>query len=196
MTAATVGPPGAAYIGSWHAWWPGDPLPDLPPLTGFAAAPAGDDRALAALAGVEMAAVTTWRAAGNQPYLAWLDDRPVACGWSARGVVEIGEIGLTFTLPPGDRYLWGFVTAPPWRGRGLYPRLLQAILRHEGLTCFRYWIGHEPGNEASVKGMASAGFRRIGDVYRQPGGGFLLAPAGPLERAGRGAALLGAALSR
>ena len=186
--------PGGDFVGPWYAWWPGDPLPALPPLPGFAAAPADDDRALAALAGVGVEEVAKRRRAGHRPYVAHLGGEPVAHGWSTGGAVEIGELGLAFTLPPGERYLWGFATEERWRGRGLYPRLLQAILRHEGLDDVRYWIGHTPENAASARGILKAGFRRVGDVYRQPGGRFLLVPTGPLERARLGAALLGAEL--
>jgi GNAT superfamily N-acetyltransferase len=186
------GPPGD-FVGPWYVRWPGDPLPALPPLPGFTAAPAEDDRTLAALAGVELAEVAARRRAGNRPYLARLDGEPVALGWSTGTAVEIGELDLAFTLPPGNRYLWGFVTAPAWRGRGLYPRLLQAILRAEGAD-IRAWIGHEPGNTASARGILRAGFRCVGHVFRTPAGIFVVTPTGPIERARAGAALLGATL--
>ncbi len=182
------------FLGPWYTWWPGDPLPALPPLPAFAAAPSDDDRALAALAGVGVEEVAARRRAGNRPYLARLGGEPVACGWSAGGAVEIGEIGLAFTLPPGERYLWGFATAEHRRGRGVYPRLLQAILRREGPGGARYWIGHAPENGASGRGILKAGFRRAGDVYRLPAGDLALVPVGPVERARAGAALLGAEL--
>ena len=181
------------FVGPWYAHWPGDPLPSLPPLSGLAIAPATDDSALAALAECDPAEVTARRAAGNTPYLAYLAGQAVACGWSTASIVEIGELGLTFTLPPDNRYLWGFVTAPQYRGRGLYPRLLQAIIRAEG-SATRAWIGHEPHNTASARGILNAGFRRVGDVFRTPAGTFLLIPAGPPDRARAGADLLGATL--
>ncbi len=182
------------FVGPWYAWWPGDPLPALPPLPGFATAPADDDHQIAALAGIGVEEVAKRRRAGHRPYIARLGGEPVAHGWSTGGAVEIGELGLAFTLPPGERYLWGFATEERWRGRGLYPHLLQAILRHEGLAGVRYWIGHTPENAASAQGILKAGFRRVGDVYRLPTGRFVLVPTGPLERARLGAALLGAEL--
>jgi GNAT superfamily N-acetyltransferase len=181
------------FVGPWYVRWPGDPLPALPSLPGFVAAPAEDDRTLAVLAGIDLAEVAARRRAGNQPYLARLDGEPVALGWSTGTVVEIGELALAFTLPPGNRYLWGFETAPAWRGRGLYPRLLQAILRAEGDEICA-WIGHEPDNTASSRGIIKAGFRCVGHVFRTPAGTVLVTPTGPLERARAGAALLGATL--
>lgn len=186
--------PGGDFVGPWYAWWPGDRLPALPPLPGFTATPADDDWTLTALARTGVEELARRRRAGNRPYLACLAGEPVAHGWATGSTVEIGELGLAFTLPPGERYLWGFATVERWRGRGLYPRLLRAIMRHEGREDARYWIGHEPDNEASGRGILKAGFRRVGDVYRRPTGGFVLVPVGPSARARVGAALLGAAL--
>lgn len=185
-------PPGD-FVGPWYVRWPGDPLPALPPLPDFVAVSADDDQTLAALAGIDLAEVAERRQAGNQPYLALLAGEPVALGWSTGTTVEIGELDLAFTLPPGNRYLWGFVTAPAWRGRGLYPRLLQHILRLEGAD-IRAWIGHEPGNIASSRGILKAGFRCVGHVFRTPGGAFVVTPIGPLDRARAGAAILGSTL--
>jgi hypothetical protein len=170
------------------------PAPPLPPLPGFSAAPADDELALAVLARLGVAEVAARRRAGNRPYVARLGGEPVAHGWSTGGAVEIGELGLALALPPGERYLWGFETAGRWRGRGIYPRLLQAILRHKAPGGARYWIGHEPHNTASARGILKAGFRRVGDVYLGPAGRLELVPVGPIERARAGAAALGGAL--
>lgn len=183
------------FVGAWYTRWPGDPLPALPPLPFLAIAPANDDRVLAALAGSTLNEVAAHRAGGNRPYLAYLDGEAVACGWCTGVAIEIGELDLAFSLPSGNRYLWGFVTAAPWRGRGLYPHLLQAMLRGEcGDDANRAWIGHAPDNVASARGILKAGFRRVGDVFFAPGGGFNFVPVGPLDRARAGAALLGATL--
>jgi RimJ/RimL family protein N-acetyltransferase len=193
VTAAGQPGVGGDFVGPWYAWQPGDPLPLLPPLPGFIAGPADDDRALAALAGRDVDEVMALRRAGNRPYVARLAGELVAHGWSTDGTVEIGELDLTFTLPPGERYLWGFATEARWRGRGIYPRLLQAVLRREGAAA-RCWIGHEPDNTASARGIVKAGFRRVGDVFRLPTSRLTLVPVGPIERARVGAALLGADL--
>src|SRR5262245_61858942 len=123
MSSPALQDPGGDFVGPWYGWWPGDPLPALPPLAGLVPGPAEDDAALAALAGIDVAEVAARREAGHRPYLAHLAGEPIACGWSTWDKVEIGEIGLAFTLPPGERYLWGFVTAEHWRGRGIYPHL-------------------------------------------------------------------------
>lgn len=194
MASITPPRPIGGFAGPWYTWWAGDTLPPLPAWPGLVAAPAEDDAALAALAALDLAEVARRRREGNRPYLASVAGEPVACGWSTARRVEIGEIDLAFSLPPGGRYLWGFVTAEPWRGRGLYPRLLQAILRAETIPDARFWIGHTPDNHASARGILKAGFRRVGDVHFLQGGGFALFPAGPSARAAAGAALLGAEL--
>jgi hypothetical protein len=179
------------FVGPWYAWWPGDPIPPFDPWPAFSAAPADDDAALAQLIGAPVADIQAWRRDGNQPYLARVAGEVVACGWSATRMVSIGELGLEQPLPAGDRYLWGFVTAEPWRGQGIYPRLIAAIIGYEG-AAHRYWIGHEPGHNSSSRGILKAGFRQIGEIYRRPRGDFTLRPMSDATRAKIGAAVLGA----
>jgi GNAT superfamily N-acetyltransferase len=180
--------------GSWYGWWHGDPLAALPSLDGLAVERMDDAHPIAEIARLSADEVDRRLATGNRAYLARIHGAAVAHGWSATRAVEIGEISLAFTLPPGDHYLWAFATAPDWRGRGIYPRLLQAILRAEMDEAVRFWIGHEPGNAASAHGILKAGFTHAGDLFILPGGSMALAPAGPLERARAGADVLGAML--
>jgi hypothetical protein len=95
--------PAGDYVGSWYTWWPGDPLPRMTPIPGFVARPSDDDREIAALAGLDAQDTATFREAGNQPFIARVDGEAVACGWSAKSRLEIGEIGLVTSLPPGNR---------------------------------------------------------------------------------------------
>lgn len=180
-------------IGLFYAWWRGDPLPDLAPLPGLTIEPADDPDALSALANVaelEPGAIRERMERGHRPYLARLRGEAVACGWSATREASIGELGLAFTMPPGNRYLWDFVTLPPRRGRGIYPRLLQAILRRDR-EAERFWIGHDLGNVASASGILKAGFVTVGEAYWLESGGVGLVPRGAVERAPTAAALLG-----
>ncbi|HEY8597476.1 MAG TPA: GNAT family N-acetyltransferase [Thermomicrobiales bacterium] len=181
----------ADFVGPWYAWWPGDPAPTFGPWPEFGVAVANDDAALGRLSGADGAELRAWRGDGNHPYLARVSGEVVACGWSATRTLAIGELGLVRSLPAGDRYLWGFVTAEAWRGQGIYPRLIAAIIDQEG-AAHRYWIGHEPGHNSSSRGILKAGFRQVGEIYRRLAGDFTLIPAGAPERAGIGAAVLGA----
>lgn len=181
-----------APAGLLWAWWRGDALPALPPLPGLAVAPvaAGDAPPLLRRSPEELAGML---AAGQRPYLASLGGRPVAYGIAASGAAAFGTPSTPFRLPPANRYLWEFFTLPAWRGRGIYPRLLQAILAAEA-EAERFWIVHRLANAASARGIARAGFGRVGAIHALPGGGFGLVPAGPPARAAAGARVLGLVL--
>jgi len=179
------------FVGPWYGWWPGDPAPTFGPWPEFDVTLADDDAALGELIGARVADLQAWQRGGNQPYLARVAGEVVACGWSATRVLAIGELGLVQPLTAGDRYLWGFVTAKAWRGRGIYPRLIAAIIDQEG-AAHRYWIGHEPGHNSSSRGILKASFQQVGEIYRRLAGNFTLLPTGTSERAEVGAAVLGA----
>jgi glycosyltransferase involved in cell wall biosynthesis len=80
---------------------------------------------------------------------------------------SIGELGLEFAIPAGNRYLWDFATLPAWRGIRIYPRLLHVIVNRESIEAERFWIGHVDGNSASGRGIVKAGYaeavRQLGE---------------------------------
>lgn len=176
---------------SLATWWSSDPLPELPVLPGFQVICISDDTALAALNRLEVTEVRARRQAGHRPYVGVLNGTPVAYGWVATREASIGELKLSFQLPPGQRYLWDFATLPGSQGRGIYPHLLQAILRQEMLEAGRFWIIHAPENTPSGAGMEKAGLLPVGQLSFRPDGSVGLAPLGSLERAQAGAELLG-----
>jgi GNAT superfamily N-acetyltransferase len=165
-------------------------------LPGLSVEIAGDYQLMAQMAGLNLAEVVGRVRGGHRPYLARLGGAPVAYGWSALSSASIGELGLEFAIPAGNRYLWDFATLPAWRGRGIYPRLLQAILAHEALEAERFWIGHVRGNEASRRGIAKAGFAEVGATSQRLGRQLGFVASGPFERAQACAALLGLGASR
>lgn len=181
--------------GFWYTWWRGDPLPALAPLPGFAPETLTDPALIAQAVGIDACEVSVWLAAGHRCYAARMGAAMAGYGWSATLRAKIGELGLAFTLPEGNHYLWGFETLPAWRGKGIYPHLLQAIPRHEAEEAARFWIGHEPDNLASAHGIVRAGFQRAGELYILPGGAMELRAEGPAERARTGAAILGVPLA-
>lgn len=173
-------------------WWAGDALPALDTLRGFSATSSAYAGGTARLTGLTHEEVSARLAAGNRCYVGRLDGRAVGYGWTADAGAAIGELDLAFRLEAGDRYLWDFVTLPAWRGRGLYPHLLQAILRAD--SGGRFWIINAPENAASARGIAKAGFLEVGNLAFSRGGGVGIAATGAAERAAAGAAVLGVPL--
>lgn len=186
---ALPGEPG----GSWYTWWSGDVLPSLPPLVGFHAEAVTEPARAAVLTRVSVAEARAHAEQGHRAYVAHVGNEPVGWGWSAMRQASIGELGMTFPLPAGNCYLWSFETVPTWRGQGVYPWLLQHIIAHEAAVAERFWIGHEPGNRASARGILKAGFEWVGELAITPDGKMLLVPVSQdMARVRAGAAILGA----
>jgi GNAT superfamily N-acetyltransferase len=147
-----------------YTWWRDDPLPALPPLPEFRVVATQDVALLAELHGLDGPRMAARIAEGSQPYVAWLGDSPAAYGWSAARTFGVEEAGVAWSLSPEERGLWDFETLPAWRGRGIYPRLLQSIVQAEVAEAGRFWIGHRADNPASMRGIRAAGFQLIGIV--------------------------------
>lgn len=147
-------------------WWRGDALPNLAPLPTFSASTSTDIPLIAQLANLSEQEVRNRIQKENRSYIAFMDDTPVAYGWVATQKSGIAELQFAFTIPAGNRYLWDFLTLPQWRGRGIYPHLLQAIIQQEQQeqAAERFWIGYEPGNETSAHSIKKAGFHLVGDI--------------------------------
>jgi GNAT superfamily N-acetyltransferase len=145
---------------------------------------------LSNLMGIPEADLSEQLGFGHRAYLAHLGTLPVAVGWSATGAVALFGGRVTLHVPPNHRYLYGFVTHPDWRGRGIYPQLLQAILRTEEQEHF--WIMHLLENTSSQRGIDKAGFRVAGRLSFSPTDWLgLIPPPGDSERAQVAEHLLG-----
>ena len=146
-----------------------DPMPTFAPLAGLVVRQEPDAQAMAALQGRDVEQMRARLADGHRAYVALLDGVPAAWGWVATRSASIGELGATFTIPAGHRYLWNFVTRPECRGLGIYPRLLEHILREESRDAARggaerFWIAYAPENHASAKGILKSGFRAVAEL--------------------------------
>jgi RimJ/RimL family protein N-acetyltransferase len=171
-------------------WWPGDPLPSLATTEPCTVRQVTDPAELAPLTALEDREIQARLATGNRCYVAYVGTAAAAYGWVAVADAAIGELDLHFCLAGTDRYLWDFQTLPAFRGRGLYPRLLQTMLHREGFEAARFWIINAPENLASARGIEKAGFQVVGDLaFAQDGRAGLLP-----RRSDRG--VLGAALLR
>ncbi len=190
-SSVLAGPaPDGMPVGRFHCWWRGDSLPSLPQLPELTIEPPDDLALVARLAGIDEAEAITRVSRRHQPWMAQVAGEPVAWGWCAAAELDIGELGIRRPLPSRNRYLWDFVTLPSWRGRRIYPRLLQAIITRSQ-DADRFWIGHDQPNVASARGIARAGFEEVGVLYASDAGGFELVPAASSPRIAAASALFG-----
>jgi ribosomal protein S18 acetylase RimI-like enzyme len=141
-----------------------DPAPLLPPLPALVVRRERGAAAMAALQGKAEEEMRRRFAAGHRAWVASLDGAPAAWGWVATRTAEIGELGSAFRVPRGERYLWNFVTRPSHRGMGIYPRLVDAIVRAESAEAERFWIARAPENHASGAGIRRAGFVTVAEL--------------------------------
>lgn len=102
-------------------------------------------------------------------FVAYWMGQPAAFGWMARGKAKIGELNHEMVLPERHRYLWNFRTGEVYRGLGIYPALLQYIIRFESEKAAQFWIIHAPENKASLRGIQKAGFEPVGRLYTDGG---------------------------
>jgi hypothetical protein len=155
----------------FYTWWKGDTIPRLPNIprisTCFHVLNISDIPLLSRIMQLNSAELHSRLESGNSAYVAYINDIPAAYGWSAASSASIGEINLNFHLSTEDRYLWDFVTFTEWRGFGIYPRLLQAIMMYEPDK--RLWIGHLDHNSPSCKGIIKAGLQLVGSISQREG---------------------------
>jgi len=179
-----------------------DPVPSIEPLPGLVVRRVEDIEFMAALQGRAPEEMARRFAVGHRAYVAWRDGAPAAWGWVATRSAEIGELASSFEIPATERYLWNFVTLAAHRGLGIYPRLLEAIVRAESREAERFWIAYAPENHASGAGIRKAGFIALAELSFDalgrpalkglvPGGGRVASRVlGLPEAAGRPSAML------
>lgn len=108
---------------------------------------------------------------GRHCYIARVAGQLAAYGWLTFDKEEIGELGLSVRLLPGEAYIWDCATLPAFRGQRLYPALLASILGELQRTGFqRVWIGMDADNLPSKTGAVLAGFQPVIDILlvREP----------------------------
>ena len=185
-----AGPVERDTFGIFYGWWRGDPLPPLETPAGLVTTWLSDDQPTPTVETLDPAESEDLRQQGHRLYVALFCAEIVAYGWAATTTASIGELGVEMRIAPNERYLWGFVTLPEWRGRGIYPALIQAMLRQE-TDADHFWIGHDAGNDASSSGILKAGFVPVGEAYRDAEGSLRYARSGDDGRALAAQALLG-----
>lgn len=146
---------------------------DLPALSipaGLTIARSSNIEMLAALCDISLEEVQKRIANKHIAFVACIDNQPAAFGWMAEDTARIGELNHEFALPAGNRYLWNFRTLEAFKGRGIYPALLQHIVQSSEEDICRFWIIHAPENGASLRGIRKAGFNYVGKLYVDSGG--------------------------
>ena len=146
------------------------PHQGLPALPGMRVACVTNARTMAGLQKRTEAEIQRRYDDGHRAYVAFIDDDAAAWGWVATRTAHIGELDAQFRIPARARYLWNFVTAPAHRGKGIYPRLLDAIVRAES-DAEQFWIAYAPENHASAAGIHKAGFETIATLSFDHDGG-------------------------
>lgn len=154
-----------------------DVLPDLPPIKGLHIEVSTDINLLMELGEISRKAVLDRFANNHIAFIAFLNGVPAAFGWMARSQAFIGELNQLIVLPEGNRYLWNFRTVTAFRGKGIYPALLQFILKYEAIRADQFWIIHAPENRSSRNGIVKAGFQYVGNLMVIPGGQTGFKPA-------------------
>jgi hypothetical protein len=97
---------------------------------------------------------------GDKPYLAFCGMALAHIAWVCRRrEVEMGEIWGSIALGDNEAYIMDCHTSFIFRGKGIYPVVLQRILKdlaEERVN--RAYIGCRTSNMASLKGISKAGF--------------------------------------
>ena len=140
------------------------PLPSLSALPGFDVRMETDTAVMARLQRRTEADIQARFEAGHRAYVATLEGEPAAWGWVATYVAAIGELNASFSCAANERYLWNFVTLLAFRARGIYPRLIDAIVRAESIDAECFWIAYAPENHASGAGIRKAGFEIVAEL--------------------------------
>ena len=153
--------------------WSGEPLPsvDCGCKLDIRIGTGEDIKYIAALQGWTpespgIADVTQRLSKGDRPYLAFCDRTLAHISWVCRRAeVEKEEIGAILHLEPDEAYVMDCKTFFTFRGKNIYPFVLQRILndlRTEGVR--RVYISCLPSNRASQQGILKAGFAKAGRV--------------------------------
>jgi GNAT superfamily N-acetyltransferase len=141
-----------------------DPAPSLEPIAGFSVRRETSALVMAGLQNRTEIDMGRRMWDEHRAYVASIAGEDVAFGWAAPYQATIGEIDSAFLIPKGERYLWNFVTLPGHRGKGIYPRLLDAIVSAELVEAERFWVAYAPENYASGTGIEKAGFRTVAQI--------------------------------
>ncbi len=105
-----------------------------------------------------------WRR-GDKAVLATLGPRPAGIAWTARGPVEVPELGRTLRMMKYDAYIHSVFVSPAARGRGVAPVMLEHVAKELRATdAYRSWALIDSHNQASIRAFQKASFTPVCDV--------------------------------
>ncbi len=91
-------------------------------------------------------------------------DETAFLAWIATGILTVEEIGLQWSIAPSEFCIYDCLTAPRHRLQGHYRAALNWLTAQD--FCIgrfnRAWIYADARNEASLRGIAAAGFSAAG----------------------------------
>jgi GNAT superfamily N-acetyltransferase len=102
---------------------------------------------------------------GDNAVLAMLNGRPAGIAWTARGPVEVPELGRILRMSKYDAYIHSVYVAPSARGRLVAPVMLEHVAKELRATdAYRSWALIEAHNQASIRAFQKASFTPVCDV--------------------------------
>ncbi len=105
-----------------------------------------------------------WRR-GDHAVLASLGVRPAGIAWTARGPVEVPELGRTLKMSKYDAYIHSVFVSPAARGRAVAPVMLEHMAKDLRATdAYRSWALIESHNQASIRAFQKASFTPVCDI--------------------------------
>src|SRR5690606_13142904 len=105
-----------------------------------------------------------WRR-GDKAVLATLGQRPAGIAWTARGPVDVPELGRTLRMSKYDAYIHSVYVSPAARGRGVAPVMLEYVAKELRATdAYRSWALIDSHNQASIRAFQKASFTPVCDV--------------------------------
>lgn len=112
----------------------------------------------------ELTARKFWRR-GDHAVFARLGIRPAGIAWTARGPVEVPELGRTLKMMKYDAYIHSVFVAPAARGRAVAPVMLEYVAKELRATdAYRSWALIAAHNQASIRAFQKAAFTPVCDV--------------------------------
>jgi GNAT superfamily N-acetyltransferase len=114
---------------------------------------------------LDEAAARRWWGRGDLSVLAKFGPRPAGIAWSARGPVEVPELGRTLQLSKYEAYIHDVFVAPSARGRGSAPAMLEFLAKDlRERDVYRSWALIAADNQASLRAFQKASYTSVCDV--------------------------------